>query len=324
MISFTIITPVFNREDCIGRCIDSVVMQNYLAIEYWIVNDGSNDKTGAIVESYVNRYPYIKYHKFKKNKGVNAARNYAIQNSTGDFIIFLDSDDYFTENALNIIQKQILSHPDYLHYLFAQNDRMDYYNQNSLLNYRGSETVELNFSDFLSGKVTGDFAHIMSRSLIQPFPFDEKLRIYEILNFLRIFKAGKKQLFLKIIVVERERNRFDSVTKESLLNNKKAMENQYLALEETIALFAEDYLNFHAKDILNNQLKRVYILGTALGYYFENKRFEAFANKLGFKIPIIYRIIDRLKLGFLLRNGIFSYSLVKNRVAPLVKSRSKI
>ena len=228
MISFTIITPVFNREDCIGRCIDSVVVQNYPAVEYWIVNDGSTDKTDVIVESYVKRYPYIKYHKFTKNRGVNAARNYAIQNSTGDFIIFLDSDDFFTEDALNTIQQQILSHPDYLHYLFAQDDRMDYYNQNPLLK---NEWVELSFPEFLSGKVSGDFAHIMSRTLIQPFPFDEKLRIYEALNFLRIFKAGKKQLFSKQIVVMRERNRFDSATKESLLNNKKAITNQYLALK---------------------------------------------------------------------------------------------
>ena len=314
MISFTIITPVFNREDCIGRCIDSVFRQNHPAIEYWIVNDGSTDKTDVIIESYVKRYPYIKYHKFKKNNGVNAARNYAIQNSTGDFIIFLDSDDFFTENALNIIHRQILSHPEYLHYLFAQDDRIDYYNQNPLLNKPDSETVELNFMDFLTGKISGDFAHVMSRTLIQPFPFDEKLRIYEGLNFLRIFKAGKKQLFSKTIVVTRERNRFDSVTKESLLNNKKALENQYLALKETISLFAEDYLNFHAKDILNNQLKRVYILGTALGHYLENNRLETFAKKLRLKIPIIYRIMDRMKVGFLLRNGIFCYSLIKHNI----------
>jgi len=311
MISFTIITPVFNREDCIGRCIESVVRQNYPATEYWIVNDGSTDMTDVLVESYVKQYPYIKYHKFTKNRGVNAARNYAIQNSTGDFIIFLDSDDFFTGDALNTIQKQILSHPDYLHYLFAQDDRMDYYNQNPILK---NELVELSFPEFLSGKVSGDFAHIMSRTLIQPFPFDEKLRIYEALNFLRIFKAGKKQLFSKKIVVMRERNRFDSATKESLLNNKKAMTNQYLALKETIFLFAEDYLNVHAKDILIGQIKRVYLFGTALGYYRENKCLETFAKKLGLKIPEIYRIIDRLKLGFLLRNGIFGYSLIKNTI----------
>jgi len=314
MISFTIITPVFNREDCIGRCVESVVRQNYPAIEYWIVNDGSTDKTGIIVESYIKQYPYIKYHPFQKNKGVNAARNYAIQNSVGDFIIFLDSDDCFTENALDTIQKQILSHPDYLHYLFAQDDRMDYYNRNPLLNKPDSETVELNFSDFLSGKVSGDFAHVMSRTLIQPFPFDEKLRIYEFLNFLRIFKAGKKQLFSRQIVVTRERNRFDSVTKESLLNNKKAIKNQYLALKETLSLFAGDYLEIHAKDILHSQIKRVYILGAALEYYQENKRLESFAEKLGLKIPKTYRIINCLKLGYLLRNGIFSYSYAKNNI----------
>jgi len=315
MINFTIITPVFNREDCIGRCIESVVLQNYPAIEYWIVNDGSTDKTDSIVESYIKQYPYIKYHTFKKNKGVNTARNYAIQNCTGQFIIFLDSDDYFTENALNTIQKRILSHPDYSHYLFAQDDRMNYYNQNPLL--KNSEPVELHFSDFLSGKVSGDFTHVISRTLIQPFPFDEKLRIYEALNFLRIFKAGRKQLFSKEIVVMRERNRFDSVTKESLLNNKKALKNQYSALKETLFLFGEDYVDIHAKDVMYNQLKRVYILGTALEYYDENKHLEAFAKKLMLKIPKKYQIIDRLKLGFFLRTGIFGYSFVKNKIIRL-------
>jgi glycosyltransferase involved in cell wall biosynthesis len=317
MIDFTIITPVFNREDCIGRCIESVIMQNYPAIEYWIVNDGSTDKTGEIVEAYVKRYPYIKYHKFKKNKGTNAARNYAIQNGTGDFIIFLDSDDRFTENALDTICKQILSHPGYLNYLFAQDDRIDFYNRNLLLNKTGNKPIELQFQDFLSGKVSGDFAHVISLMLIQQFPFDEQLRIYEALNFLRIFKAGKKQLFFNQIVVTRERGRFDSVSKESLMYNKKALENQYTALKETIFLFAGDYLNFHAKDVLYGQIKRVYILSTALGYYRKNKQLETFTKKLGLKIPGIYRIMDRLRLGYLLWMGILGYSFVKNKFVQL-------
>jgi glycosyltransferase involved in cell wall biosynthesis len=289
-------------------------MQNDPAIEYWIVNDGSTDKTGAIIETYAQSYPFIKYYPFDKNRGVNAARNYAIQNSTGDFVIFLDSDDCFTENALDTIRKQILSHPDYVHYLFAQNDRMDYYNQSPLLNH---ETAEVNFSDFLSGKVSGDFAHVMSRTLLQQFLFDEQLRIYEFLNFFRIFKAGEKQLFSKQVVVIRERGRFDSASKESLLNNKKAIKNQYLALKETVLMFAEDYLHFHAKDILFSQIKRIYILGTALGYYRENKQLEALVKKWDVEIPEIYRIIDRMKGGFLLRNGIFFYSIVKNKWVKL-------
>ncbi|GHT54252.1 hypothetical protein FACS189451_06110 [Bacteroidia bacterium] len=313
MIKFTVITPVFNREDCIGRCIESVVTQNDPAIEYWIVNDGSRDKTDVLVETYAKQYPMIKYHKFKKNKGVNAARNYAIQNSTGHFIIFLDSDDWFAENALNTVRKQILSHPGYQHYLFALDARMDYYGQNALLK---NKTNELHFSDFLTKKVFGDFVHVMTRTLIQQFPFDEKLRIYEGLNFLRLFKAGKKQLFSKQLIVHLETGRSDSVTKESLLNNRKAMNNQYLALKETISLFAADYLDFHAKDILYSQIKRVYLLGTALGYYRENKQWESFAKKLGLEIPRIYRLIDRLKGGFLLRMGIFGYSLVKNKCLP--------
>jgi glycosyltransferase involved in cell wall biosynthesis len=309
-VVFTIITPVFNREDCIGRCIESVVKQQYKEIEHWIVDDGSTDKTMQIVEDYVCRYPFIKYHKFEKNRGVNAARNYAIQNSFGDFIIFLDSDDYFANNALNTISEKISDYPDYPHYLFAQNDRMDYYGQNSLLK---KETSELHFSDFLTEKVSGDFAHVMSGAIVRSFPFDENLRIYEYINFLRIFKAGEKQLFFKQVVVNRERGRFDSVTKESILNNKRALKNQYLALKETIYSFAEDYLKNHAQDILSVKIKKTYTLGAALGFYRENKQLEVFAKRLNIKILLIDRLICRLKLGFFLKICIFAYSNVKNK-----------
>jgi hypothetical protein len=98
------------------------------------------------------------------------------------------------------------------------------------------------------------------------------------------------------------------------IDNKEKMFSQYLELKENLPLYTEDYSDFDAKNTLFGQIKRVYLLGTALGFYRENKQLESFAKKLGLKIPGIYRIIDRLKLGILLRNGIFGYSLVKNKL----------
>jgi len=310
-ISFTIITPVFNREDCIARCIESVINQNYDNLEHWIVDDGSTDTTYEIVKEYAAKYSIIKHYRFNKNKGVNTARNYAIQNSTKDFIIFLDSDDYFVDNALESFNQIILTHPDYRHFLFAQDDRMGYYNQNSILK---EEKAEITFADFLTEKVGGDFAHVMASELIRPFPFDEEFRIYEQLNFFRIFKAGGKQLFVKKIIVNRERGRFDSVTKETQLKNKTALYNQYCVLKETVTLFKDDYLNLHAEKTLSNMVKRTYFLGLALGKYKENISIATMANKLNVKIPLLLQIIHRMKLGFILQKILFLYSNIKNKI----------
>jgi len=310
-ISFTVVTPVFNRSDCIVRCIESVINQNYEDVEHWIVDDGSTDSTCDIIKEYALRHPAIRYYRFDKNRGVNAARNYAIQNSSNDYIIFLDSDDYFADKALQTIRNIILVRPEYRHYLFAQDDRMSTYNQNPILK---EDIAEVTFADFLTEKITGDFAHIMASDLIRPFPFDEEFRIYENLNFFRIFKAEGKLLFAKKVVVNRDRKRSDSVTKETLLKNQRALYNQYCVLKETVALFKNDYLEFHAKNILSNTVIRIFILGLALGKYKEIAAIAITAKELNVKIPLLFRIIYRMKLGFIFRKILFLYSNIKNSI----------
>ena len=308
---FSIITPVFNRSDCIRRCVESVVKQQYDNLEYWIVDDGSTDNTSAIIESYAQQYSYIHFHKFDKNQGVNAARNYAIQRASGDFILFLDSDDYLVENALESIDQTILARPDYQHYLFAQDDRMKYYNQNNLLKTQNQELV---FADFLTGKVSGDFLQVISTSLLQLFPFTESIRTYEGVTFLQIYKAGEKQYFTKHVLVKRERGRSDSVSKEYHLKNKAALYNQYISLKETLSLFEEDYKQLQNENILSDLIKRIFILGLALGNYRENQSIKDKLITLRIQLPVLIRLIDQFHLDFLLRNTIFTYSFIKNNI----------
>jgi len=309
MVSFSVITPVYNREDCIGRCIESVANQDYPYLEMLIVDDASVDNTASVIESLIRKYPFIRFYQFEDNQGVNAARNHAISNSTGDYAIFLDSDDYFADNALHFINRTITENPGYQHYLFSQDDRMDYYNSHPSLYNR---ITELHFEDFLTGKVSGDFAHVISRPLLQSFPFNEQLRIYEYINFLKLYREEKRQLFIKEIVVLRERNRFDSVTKTSQLNNRKSLNNQYIALKESLNLFAADYLKLSAYDSLGSHIRRQYLLGLALGLYNENRSLEAFAKENKVTTPFFYRILSRLKLGFFLKIAIFAFSAIKN------------
>ena len=308
-ISFTIVTPVFNRANCIRRCIESVIAQNYADLEHWIVDDGSTDNTFEIVQEYASAHSWIKCHKYEKNRGVNAARNYGIQSASNNYILFLDSDDYLVDNALYGIKESIYSNPGYLHYLFAQDDRMPFYNQNPLLNQK--DQVELNFSIFLAGQVHLDFVHVMASGLVKEFPFDESLRIYESLNFFRIYKKGERQLFTKKVVSMIERGRADSVTNEGRLTNGKALKKQYTYLRQKLFLFEKDYLQHQAKKAMADAIIRAFVLGTAVGEYEDNKILIDLAQKYNVHIPYKYRLISALRFGFLIRYAIFSYSRIK-------------
>jgi len=95
---FSIIIPSYNREKTIIRAIDSVLQQSFSDFEIIVVDDGSADSTKELVSSlYDNRIHYY----YRANQGVCAARNYGASLALGDYLIFLDSDDYTTTNWLD-------------------------------------------------------------------------------------------------------------------------------------------------------------------------------------------------------------------------------
>ncbi|MBQ3060244.1 MAG: glycosyltransferase family 2 protein [Desulfovibrio sp.] len=94
----SVLIPIFNSEKYIKECIDSVLNQDYRPIEIVIVDDGSTDNSYKIVKSYKTNL--IKYY-YQQNQGNASARNLCFEKSTGDFIAFLDSDDYFLPGKLS-------------------------------------------------------------------------------------------------------------------------------------------------------------------------------------------------------------------------------
>lgn len=95
----SVIIPVYNREDYIGEAIESVLNQTYKNFELIIVNDGSTDNTENIVKGYAEKDKRIKYF-YQENQGAYSARNKGIEESNGEFISFLDSDDKYFPYAL--------------------------------------------------------------------------------------------------------------------------------------------------------------------------------------------------------------------------------
>lgn len=93
----SIIVPVYNVENYLAKCLDSLVKQTLENIEVLVVNDGSKDGSQKIIEQYAQQYPEKIKPFFKENGGLSDARNFGIDRALGDFIGFVDSDDYVTE-----------------------------------------------------------------------------------------------------------------------------------------------------------------------------------------------------------------------------------
>lgn len=106
MTKYSIIVPVYNTEKYLDRCFSSLVSQTYSNYEIIVVNDGSTDGSMDIVEYYCNKFPSLISVYNKKNSGnVAEPRNFGVEKVTGDYILFVDSDDYISENTLKIINE---------------------------------------------------------------------------------------------------------------------------------------------------------------------------------------------------------------------------
>ncbi len=98
----SIIIPVYKVEEYLPRCLDSIIQQTYKNLEIILVDDGSPDKCGEICDKYAAEDDRIKVI-HKENAGVARARNDGIEIATGDYISFIDSDDWIAENTYEIL-----------------------------------------------------------------------------------------------------------------------------------------------------------------------------------------------------------------------------
>ena len=106
----SVVIPLYNKENCVARTIESVLNQTYNSFEIVVVNDGSTDNSLKVVSSIKDER--IKIFS-KKNEGVSIARNFGIQQSKGEYICFLDADDEWNPNFLESMCEAIKMFPEY-------------------------------------------------------------------------------------------------------------------------------------------------------------------------------------------------------------------
>lgn len=105
MKSISIIVPVYNVEKYLQECIESLIKQTFRDIEILLIDDGSTDKSGQICDLYSDKYDFIKVI-HKSNGGVCSARNLGISIAKGEYISFIDSDDYIENNFYEILYNE--------------------------------------------------------------------------------------------------------------------------------------------------------------------------------------------------------------------------
>ncbi len=190
--SISVIIPFFNSESCIGRMLDSILSSTYMPSEILLIDDGSTDNSREIIEQYSSKHSFIKYVK-KEHSGVSASRNLGIKLATGDFISFLDSDDYIEPNMYELMAAAI------------KDDSFDgcicgyFTHKEQLVTEYYSQTLDVLFSDdilrlmFTDDNVRGFlFTRLFKANLLKPVSFDEDISICEDLLFQsRLFSLNK-------------------------------------------------------------------------------------------------------------------------------------
>ena len=110
-MKFSVIVPVYNRENMIASVIDSVVSQSYSSWELLLIDDGSTDSTAEVCKRYAAQDERVRYF-YKDNGGVSSARNFGIREANGDYIVFLDSDNSLMLDMLEKLNKAIIGEED--------------------------------------------------------------------------------------------------------------------------------------------------------------------------------------------------------------------
>ena len=100
LFDVSIVIPVYNMEQYLDRCMESVLAQTLSNIEIILVDDGSSDRSAAMCDSYAKKYPQKVVVLHKENGGLSDARNTGMDQASGKYFMFVDSDDWIDDDCL--------------------------------------------------------------------------------------------------------------------------------------------------------------------------------------------------------------------------------
>lgn len=191
----SVIIPSYNRKDFICNAIDSVLKQDYEEKEIIIVDDGSTDGTEEIISNHYGQNKTIRFYKNEKNSGAGFSRKFGYQKSNGEYLIFMDDDDYYTNDCFFSEAVKILKEKKDISFI-SSNSIIEYVNENiredSIMNIKG----EINNAEYLSSfqqkymKSNSTFTTIFRKKSLESANFDDVEMMNDSTIYLRALLAG--------------------------------------------------------------------------------------------------------------------------------------
>jgi glycosyltransferase involved in cell wall biosynthesis len=243
-MKFSIIVPAYNVEKYIPECLQSVERQTFKDYELVLVNDGSTDATGRLCDAYRDGHPSTKVI-HQENGWLSSARNAGLAVAEGDYILFLDADDFLEQDCLRLLSSKMDGFPDRDIYI---NDYYDYYSKEQIVAVKAVLDPEIMESGdayvTLAGLFKGNGNYIVfswrsvyKREVIleSSLSFDEDIRACEDFDFFMNFILhANKVCFTGVFTHYYRRSREGSITASAspvvLINNLQVFSRWYDAL----------------------------------------------------------------------------------------------
>lgn len=203
----SVIVPIYNVEQYLQRCVDSIIKQTYTNLEIILVDDESPDHCGEICDYYAHKDGRIKVI-HQKNKGLSGARNAGIEIAKGRYIAFVDSDDYIEPNMYEVLYNDIKKYNAGLsicnrYYEFEDGRRVERYRQNGETNvYSGKEAI-IEMNNYSSFDMSA-WDKLYKRELFEKIRFPEgKLSedffvMYKLLDMAQIVTFNPTHLYIYV------------------------------------------------------------------------------------------------------------------------------
>lgn len=193
----SVIVPIYNVEKFLSRCIDSILAQTFTDFELLLVDDGSRDRSGEICDEYAAKDARIKvFH--KQNGGVSSARNLGIDKAQGEWVYFVDSDDWIESDTLSIVQSVDLRKIGIIKFGYYE----DFYDGKINIVSDSNKRIISDPEEMLRAVGNNKYYGFLwnsffNRSIIGTLRFDEDLPWMEDHIFsLKLFLSGKSLIIL--------------------------------------------------------------------------------------------------------------------------------
>ncbi|WP_160138076.1 glycosyltransferase family 2 protein [Chryseobacterium sp. c4a] len=274
----SIIVPVYNVENYLTKCLDSLVNQTHQDIEILVVDDGSKDNSGKIIENYAANYPDKIKAFTKENGGLSDARNFGLDKATGDYIGFVDSDDYVTETMFE--EMFMLAEKYQSEIVICNIQKVDENGQvTQKLTQIPNLPEKIKLEDYFS--VFSDISYFACNKLFKKELFDHK-RFKKGVHFEDIQLIP--QLLLECEMIAQTQNfhyqyleRTDSITKTHTEKGLDILK----AVQDVESVFSQSRYAHKEKELKNFQIfEGVYSFLAYLAFVKDEKMFYSMADKL--------------------------------------------